>query len=105
GQGSLQERNPLGVTLAHGQEVWGGADVVLAVGTRLYFQHTRWGVDDELDIIAVNADPQEPAKHRAPAVSLIGDAAPILRGLLDLLPAHNAKRASRTDEMNERHAK
>jgi acetolactate synthase-1/2/3 large subunit len=64
-----------------------------------------WGVDDNLDIIAVNADPAEPAKHRAPAVALIGDAAPILRRLLDVLPAHNAKRASRVEDMNERHAK
>jgi acetolactate synthase I/II/III large subunit len=105
GQGVLDARNPLSVTLPLGRELWGEADVVLAVGTRLYFQHSMWGVDDDLAIIAVNADPAEPAKRRAPAVSLIGDAAPILRRLLDVLPAHNAARASRTDEMNERHAK
>jgi acetolactate synthase-1/2/3 large subunit len=105
GQGVLDARNPLSVTLPLGRELWGEADVVLAVGTRLYFQHSMWGVDDDLAIIAVNADPAEPGKRRAPAVSLIGDAAPILRRLLDLLPAHNASRASRTDEMNERHAK
>ena len=29
--------------------------------------------------IAVNADPDEPARHRPPAVALIGDAAPIAR--------------------------
>jgi acetolactate synthase-1/2/3 large subunit len=105
GQGVLDARNPLSVTLPLGRELWGEADVVLAVGTRLYFQHSMWGVDDDLAIVAVNADPAEPAKRRAPAVSLIGDAAPILRKLLDVLPAHNAARASRTDEMNERHAK
>jgi acetolactate synthase-1/2/3 large subunit len=101
----LDARNPLSVTLPLGRELWGEADVVLAVGTRLYFQHSMWGVDDDLAIVAVNADPAEPAKRRAPAVSLIGDAAPILRKLLDVLPAHNAARASRTDDMNERHAK
>src|SRR4051794_3162954 len=105
GQGVLDVRNPLSVTLPLGRELWGEADVVLAVGTRLYFQHTMWGVDDELAIIAVNADPQEPAKHRAPAVSLVGDAAPILRRLIDVIPAHNAKRPSRTEDMQERHAK
>src|SRR5882757_2536079 len=105
GQGVLDSRNPLSVTLPLGRELWGEADVVLAVGTRLYFQHTMWGVDDDLAIIAVNADPEEPAKQRKPAVSLVGDAAPILRRLLDVLPAHNAKRASRVDDMNERHAK
>jgi acetolactate synthase-1/2/3 large subunit len=42
--------------------------------------------------------------HR-PAVSLVGDAAPVLRRLLDVLPAHNARRPSRADEMRERHAR
>src|SRR3954453_18735340 len=86
GQGVLDARNPLSVTLPLGRELWGEADVVLAVGTRLYFQHTMWGVDDDLSIIAVNADPAEPGKRRAPAVSLIGDAALMLRRLLDALP-------------------
>jgi acetolactate synthase I/II/III large subunit len=103
GQGVLDSRNPLAVTLPLGRELWAEADVVLAVGTRLFFQHTMWGVDDDLAIIAVNADPDEPAKHRKPAVSLIGDAAPILRRLIDVLPA--PKRKSRADEMNERQAK
>lgn len=103
GQGVLDSRNPLAVTLPLGRELWGEADVVLAVGTRLFFEHTMWGVDDDLAIIAVNADPEEPAKHRPPAVALIGDAAPILRRLLEVLPAQ--KRKSRKDEMNERQAK
>jgi acetolactate synthase-1/2/3 large subunit len=103
GQGVLDSRNPLAVTLPLGRELWAEADVVLAVGTRLFFQYTAWGVDDDLAIIAVNADPDEPAKHRKPAVALIGDAAPILRRLIDALPAQ--KRKSRTDEMNERQAK
>jgi acetolactate synthase I/II/III large subunit len=103
GQGVLDARNPLAVTLPLGRELWAEADVVLAVGTRLFFQHTAWGVDDELAIIAVNADPEEPSKHRRPAVALIGDAASILRRLIDALPAQ--KRKSRTDEMNERQAK
>jgi acetolactate synthase I/II/III large subunit len=105
GQGVLDSRNPFSVTLPLGRELWGEADVVLAVGTRLFFQHKMWGVDDDLAIIAVNADPEEPSKHRAPAVSLIGDAAPILRKLIDAVPAHNAKRASRAEEMLERQAK
>jgi acetolactate synthase I/II/III large subunit len=101
----LDARNPLAVTLPLGRELWGEADVVLAVGTRLFFQHTMWGVGDDLAIIAVNADPEEPAKHRRPAVALIGDAAPILRRLLDVLPARNSKRRSRKDEMQERQSK
>ncbi|MBV8838536.1 MAG: TPP-binding protein [Alphaproteobacteria bacterium] len=104
GQGVLDSRNPLAVTLPLGRELWGEADVVLAVGTRLFFQHEMWGTDG-LEIIAVNADPEEPAKHGPPAVALIGDAAPILRRLIDALPARNAKRGSRRAEMQERQAK
>src|SRR5207237_2507960 len=44
-------------------------------------------------------------KHRAPAVALIGDAAPVLRRLIEVLPAHNSKRKSRTEEMRERQTK
>ena len=103
GQGVLDARNPLSVTLPLGRELWGEADVVLAVGTRLFFQHTMWGLDDDLAIIAVNADPAEPGKHRAPAVALVGDAALILRALIDAIPAR--KRKPRDDEMRDRHAK
>ena len=44
----------------------------------------------------------EPARLHKPAVALIGDAKPILKRLLDELPKHNAKRASRRDEMERR---
>jgi acetolactate synthase-1/2/3 large subunit len=105
GQGVLDARNPLAVTLPLGRDLWGEADVVLAVGTRLFFQHKNWGVDDDLAIIAVNADPEEPAKHRKPAVALIGDAAPILRRLIDAVASTNSKRKSRAAEMQKRHGK
>ena len=98
GQGVLDSRNPLAVTLPLGHELWGEADVVLAVGTRLFFQHTMWGVDDDLAIIAVNADPEEPAKHRKPAVALIGDAAPILRRLIDVAAGAETEIAQRRHE-------
>lgn len=104
GRGVLDSRNPLSVTLPLGRDLWGEADVVLAVGTRLLTQLRQWGIDDDLAIIRVDADVDEPTRLHPPAVSLIGDAAPILRRLIDMLPAHNAKRASRHDEMQERQA-
>jgi len=105
GRGVLDSRNPFSVTLPIGHELWKEADVVLAVGTRLWFQHRQWGVDDDLAIIHVNADPEEPTRAVKPAVALVGDAAPILRRLTDVLAAHNAKRRPRTEEMQERQAK
>jgi len=105
GRGVLDSRDPLSVTLPLGRELWGEADVVLGVGTRLHLQQTMWSIDDDLAIIRIDADPEEPRRLRAPAVALIGDAKPILRRLLDVLPAHNRARPSRRDEMQERQAK
>ena len=104
GRGVLDSRDPLSVTLPLGRELWGEADVVLGVGTRMLIQFRQWGVDENLKIIRVDADPDEPGRLHKPAVALIGDAKPILQRLLDVLPAHNAKRASRKAEMEERQA-
>ena len=105
GRGVLDSRNPLSVTLPLGHELWRETDAVLAVGTRLHNPQTVWGLDENLAIVRVDADPEEPARFRAPAVALVGDAKPILRRLIDALPAHNAKRASRKAEMQERQAR
>src|SRR5262249_38759523 len=66
---------------------------------------TQWGVDSGLKLIRIDADPEEPERVRRPAAALIGDAKPILRRLLDTLPAHNRARKPRKDEMQERQAK
>jgi len=104
GRGVLDGRDPFSVTQPLGRDLWGEADAVLAVGTRLFTQFTQWGSDDKMAIVRVDADPDEPERFRKPAVALIGDAAPILRRLLDELPAHNRKRASRKAEMEDRQA-
>ena len=50
--------------------------------------------------------PRSPSRLHKPAVALIGDAKPVLRRLLDVLPAHNSRRAPRARaEMQERQAK
>jgi acetolactate synthase-1/2/3 large subunit len=105
GRGVLDSRDPLSVTLPLGHELWGEADVVLGVGTRLFYPFQQWGVDDGLAVIRINSDPEEPGRVHRPSVALVGDAAPILRRLLDAVPAHNGKRPSRADEMRERQAR
>jgi len=104
GRGVLDSRDPLSVTLPLGRDLWGEADVVLAVGTRLLMQLRQWGVDRDLAIVRVDADAKEHDRLLRPAVALTGDAKPILQALLAELPAHNAKRLSRTAEMQERQA-
>ena len=102
GRGVLDARDPLSVTLPLAHDLWAETDVVLAVGTRLLIQLRQWGIDRELKIIRVDADPEEHGRLRKPAVALTGDAAPILQSLKAELPAHNAKRPSRQAEMQER---
>ncbi|MEA2949258.1 MAG: acetolactate synthase large subunit [Alphaproteobacteria bacterium] len=103
GRGVLDSRDPFSVTLPLGRELWGEADVVLAVGTRLFNAFTQWGIDNELAIIRVDADPEEPERFAPPAVALVGDAAPILRALIDALSRHDPP--SRRAEMEERQGK
>jgi len=103
GRGVLDSRNPLSITLPLGRELWREADVVLAVGTRLFSGFTQWGIDAELAIIRVDADPEEPERFARPAVALIGDAKPILRRLAQLVPGE--ERASRHAELEARQAR
>jgi acetolactate synthase-1/2/3 large subunit len=103
GRGVLDGRSPFSVTLPLGRELWGEADVVLGIGTRLFYGFQQWGIDDKFSIIRVDADPEEPDRFRKADVALIGDATPILRRLVAALAGHN--RASRHDEMIERHAR
>ena len=105
GRGVLDSRDPLSVTLPLGRDLWGEADVVLAVGTRLLNPMNQWGVDKNLQIVRVDADPDEPARLHRPKVALVGDAAPILRCLIDQLVKFNVRRVSRHNEMQERQAK
>lgn len=104
GRGVLDSRDPLSVTLPLGNELWGEADVVLGIGTRMLIQFRQWGMDKRLKVIRIDADEEEPGRLHKPAAALIGDAKPILRRLLEVLPAHNAKRASRKAEMETRQA-
>jgi len=78
---------------------------VLAVGTHLHMPLLHWGIDRSLAIVCVDADSKEPARIAKPKVALIGHAAPILRRLLDVVPAHNTRRPSRTDDMRQRQAR
>jgi len=105
GRGVLTSHDPFSVTLPLGHELWSEVDVVLGVGTRLVYPFTHWGLNKNLKIVRVDADPDEPARIRKPAVALVGDAAPILRKLIDALARTNMRRPSRREEMQERQAK
>ncbi len=105
GRGVLSSRDPFSVTLPLGHELWGEADVALGIGTHLVYPFTQWGVDKKLKVVRIDADPKEPARLHKPATALIGDAKPILRRLLDVLPKYNRRRSSRREDMQRRQAK
>lgn len=99
GRGVLPSSHRLSVALPIAHRLWREADAVLAIGTRLFQQQSQWGVDDDLRIVRIDIDPEEPGRFRKPAGVIIGDAAQALRALLARLPRHNVKRPSRDEEI------
>jgi acetolactate synthase-1/2/3 large subunit len=89
GRGVIPTDHPLAVSFTESHALWKSADAVLAIGTRLYWQQSNWGVDDRLPIVRLDIDPEEITRFRHPACALIGDAAATLRALLAALPAGN----------------
>jgi acetolactate synthase-1/2/3 large subunit len=81
GKGVLDNRHVLSHSLPGGHALWAKADVVLAVGTRMFLPLSAWGTDDRLKIIRIDIDPTEFLRMRVPADGIAGDAAAILRRL------------------------
>src|SRR5260370_132348 len=101
GQGVLDGRHKLSVTMPAGYRLWGEADVVLAVGTRLQPQQQNWGMDDALKIIRIDVDSEELDRQRRPEIGIVGDATATLRVLAARLGKHNTKRNGRAAEVAE----
>jgi acetolactate synthase-1/2/3 large subunit len=89
GKGVLDNRHVLSHALPGGHTLWPKADVVLAVGTRMFIPFGDWGIDDKLTIIKIDIDPAEFDRWPVPVTGLAGDAAAVLRRL----DAHLAHRA------------
>jgi acetolactate synthase-1/2/3 large subunit len=104
GRGVIPSSHRLAVDMPVGHRLWKEADAVLAVGTRFFIQNANWGIDDELKVVRIDIDPEEPDRLRRPDVALIGDAATQLRALIDALPRHNRRRASRAGELGRHRA-
>jgi acetolactate synthase-1/2/3 large subunit len=99
GRGTVPTTHQLAVSFTEGHTQWKNADAVLAIGTRLYWQQSVWGVDENLPIVRLDIDPDEINRFRRPACALLGDAATVLRALLSELPAHNRTRRRRDVEL------
>ncbi len=60
---------------------------------------------DGVTVVRIEIDPEEMTRYIAPAVAILGDSAAALGALAERLPAHNARRPSRTGELTERRAR
>src|SRR5712671_5608814 len=97
GKGVLDERHVLSHMLPGGHALWGQADVVLAVGTRLQIPVNAWGVDDKLTIIKIDVDEAEMERVCKPAMSIVGRAQPVLKRLTDHLAHLTPMRPARVE--------
>jgi acetolactate synthase-1/2/3 large subunit len=96
-RGVIPTMHRLAASLPVGHRLWGDADAVLGVGTRLHYQQTTWGTDSAVKIVRIDVDPEEIDRFRHPDCGIVGDAGDALRALLAELPAHNRARTPRAD--------
>jgi acetolactate synthase I/II/III large subunit len=92
GRGVIPTSHALAASFTEGHAFWKHADAVLAIGTRLYWQQSVWGVDESLSIVRLDIDPEEINRFRRPTCALIGDAAVTLRTLRVALAEFNHPR-------------
>ncbi|MEC8060750.1 MAG: thiamine pyrophosphate-dependent enzyme [Pseudomonadota bacterium] len=99
GRGILDERHYLAQVHPAGNALWAECDVALSIGCRLQPERMYWGIDDDLKVIHVDIDSTELTRVMAPTIGIVGDSALVTAALVDEVPAHNPRRASREDEL------
>ncbi len=99
GQGVLPSFHPLSVNLPIAHRLWREADVVLAVGTRLYAPLSVWGVDAALKVIRIDIDAEEPDRFRRADCAVVANAAPALAALAGYLASGGPCRAPRDEDL------
>ncbi len=99
GQGVLPSSHPLSVNLPIAHRLWREADVVLAVGTRLYAPLSVWGVDAGLKVIRIDIDAEEPDRFRRADCAVVANAAPALAALAGYLASSGPRRAPRDEDL------
>jgi len=97
GRGAVSDRHDLAHTGVTGQALVREADVVLGIGTRFWQPARVWGFAPGASVIRVDADPDEVARHGPVRVAIVGDARPVLAGLLELLHGIDARPSRRAE--------
>lgn len=87
GQGVMDGRAPLALSLTMAHRLWPEVDVALAIGSRFQRVQTDWGLDAAVEVIRIDLDPLEITRHARPAVALLADAREALEALLPAIEA------------------
>jgi acetolactate synthase-1/2/3 large subunit len=87
GQGVMDGRSPLSVSLTMAHRLWPEVDVALAVGSRFQRVQMDWGLDAALKVIRIDLDPTEIVRHAEPEVALLAEAGETLEALLAQIDA------------------
>lgn len=101
GLGTLDCRHELAFTQLGAHHWWSRADVVLAIGTRLFPAAVAWGRDNEQQIIKVDIDADELHRLPAPIDGIHGDAGEVVTALHSAVDSQiDKRRGDRTEEIN-----
>ena len=98
-KGVIDERHYLGIGMPVAHSLWGKADAVLAVGSRLAEAELEWGLDDNLPVVRLNANKTAFSRGRPATVALPASPAPALAALAAALEKTNRGRESRMKEL------
>ncbi len=88
GLGTLDCRHPQAFSQIGSNLLWGKADVVLALGTRLYAPVFNWGWDEDMSIFKVDIDETELNRLPAPITGIQGETRQLVEMLLEKLPRY-----------------
>lgn len=104
GRGVIPSDHRLAINLPIGYRLWPHIDVVIAIGTRLFIQDKQWGMDPDLKVIRIDADPEAGGRGTCPAVSIIGDAALCTAALAEGIEATRGARKPPRRELDQHKA-
>ena len=105
GHGVLPFNDPLFAPLPVAHELWGHADVVVGLGTRLQTQQMQWGIDDDLSIVHIDVDDAVIGRISEPAAGIhadLGDVLPPLTAAIEGRCRDRKAWLSRAAEIRER---
>ncbi|HAT25866.1 MAG TPA: hypothetical protein DCS89_02535, partial [Gammaproteobacteria bacterium] len=99
GKGVISSEHYLSANHPMGHRLWGEADAVLAIGTRLHWPLVMWGKDDELKLIRVDIDQVQLERICKPELGIVGDAADVSAAISVALSDADHQPESREQEL------